>query len=115
MNDQSGHHESETEEGQDRPSNEDAESEFERYPLDEWDALRERVEELDATTTATADEITIGEEDARFVVTGTGTVSGSMPRHEFARSDLDAVEVATDGSALRVYDADDGLEYVFEL
>ena len=88
---------------------------FERFSLDEWDALRERVREVDATATDTADEIVVDDGTGRFVVTREGTVSGSMPRHEFARDGVDAVAVASDGSALRVYDAENATEYVFRL
>lgn len=89
--------------------------EFERFPLAEWDALRDRVRDVDPAATDTADQIVVDDGTARFVVTREGTVSGSMPRHEFARDDVDAVEVAADGSALRVHDADGAVEYVFHL
>lgn len=88
---------------------------FERFPLDEWAALRERVREVDATATDSADEVVVDDGTARLVVTREGTVSGSMPRHEFARDGVDAVEVAEDGSALRVSGVDPATEYVFRL
>ncbi|MFB9825650.1 hypothetical protein [Halobaculum roseum] len=115
MSDRNGRHESETQSAQGRPSDADDEVAFDRFPIGEWDALRERVRDLEATATDSADEIAVDDGTARFVVTREGTVSGSMPRHEFARDGVDAVEVADDGSALRIHDADGAVEYVFRL
>ncbi|WP_277553940.1 hypothetical protein [Halobaculum limi] len=97
------------------PASAPEQDEFERFSLEEWDTLRDRVRDIDSAATDTADEIVVDDGTARFVVTREGTVSGSMPRHEFARDGVDAVEVAADGTALRVYDADDAVEYVFHL
>ncbi|QZP36969.1 hypothetical protein [Halobaculum magnesiiphilum] len=115
MNDQNGQHKSEAQSAEGRPSDTGEEVAFDRFPIGEWDALRDRVRDLDATATDSADEIAVDDGTARFVVTREGTVSGSMPRHEFARDGVDAVEVADDGSALRVHDADHAVEYVFHL